>query len=248
MPSTRPFRNVCVFLLCMTRVSSLAQAEPVEHGERVPATRGALTGRAAQAEDEPSEEVRASYREVVARAVAEFEAGHFAEARALFLRAHELWPSARTFRTLGMTAFDMRMYVRALDERRRPLTAEQRAQVEALLEQTRGFVGRYRVQGVPRDATLWVDGELRPLKGAPLVLAVGEHVLTVRAPGHTELRRVLVVQGRDDETVELHLEPDAAPAREREAQTTRGGLHRLALPLTALGVGMAGFVTSGVRC
>lgn len=88
----------------------------------------------ATAPTDPPKDVQATYRGVVMHAVSEFDAGRSAEARALFLRAHELWPSARTLRTLGMTAFDLRMYPRALeelqgalDDARRPLPDDQRA-------------------------------------------------------------------------------------------------------------------------
>src|SRR6185436_3881290 len=86
--------------------------------------------------DAPPESVQAQYRDVVARAVAEFDGGRWAEARSLFLQAHALWPSARTLRTLGMTSFELRNYARALEEletslrdERRPLPDDQRRQV-----------------------------------------------------------------------------------------------------------------------
>jgi hypothetical protein len=175
-------------------------------------------------EAEPPAAVEAEYRGVVARAVAEFDLGHVAEARALFLRAHALWPSARTLRTLGMTAFELRMYPQALselqaafDDPRRPLPPEQRAQVAGLIEQARGYVGRYRLQLEPRDAELWLDGS-RVQPTETLVLGVGMHQLRARAPGYGEIRRELIVEGREDETLVLHLEltgpqPSAASAK-----------------------------------
>ena len=172
---------------------------------------------AAQSVDsDPPPAVQANYRGIVAQAVSEFDTGQIAEARALFLRAHELWPSARTLRTLGMTAFELRMYPRALeelqaalDDPRRPLPEEQRAQVQALVEQARGFVGRYRVLLSPHDAELLIDGVPYPADG--IVLAVGEYTLLARAPGYGELRRGLVVQGREDEELALSLEPATPP-------------------------------------
>jgi alkylhydroperoxidase/carboxymuconolactone decarboxylase family protein YurZ len=156
---------------------------------------------------------------VVARAVAEFDAGHLAEARALFAQAHELWPSARTLRTLGMTAFELRMYPRALEELqaalsdpRRPLPDQQRSQVASLIERTRAFVGRYRLQLSPAEAVLSVDGVVRAAGPGPLVLELGDHSLLARAQGYSELRRVLSVQGHEDEALPLMLERLAAPA------------------------------------
>jgi tetratricopeptide (TPR) repeat protein len=177
----------------------------------------------------------------VARAVAEFGAGRWAEARALFLRAHELWPSARTYRTLGMTSFELRAYARALaelqaalDDPRRPLEPAQRQEVLQLVERTRPFVGRYRVRLSPADASLLVDGAPQVLDGeGVLVLEVGSHELLARAAGHAELRRRLDVQGREDQELTLELIAQApqapaaatapAPARDQPETDEDGG-------------------------
>lgn len=50
------------------------------------------------------------YRELIAEAVAEYEARHFEEARALFRRAHAMFPNARTMRGQGMAEFELRNY------------------------------------------------------------------------------------------------------------------------------------------
>jgi hypothetical protein len=174
----------------------------------------------------PSTEVQSEYYKASASAIAEFDEGRFAESRALFLRAHELWPSARTWRTLGMTAFELRMYPQAmlelqaaLDDARRPLEPEQRAHMEDLLARSRAFVGRYRLHLTPVEATLALDNV--PTKLGPegaILVAVGEHELRVRSPGFRELRMPLRVQGREDEAHDLVLEPipnDAPPALPR---------------------------------
>ncbi|HEX5660116.1 MAG TPA: hypothetical protein VFX59_23130 [Polyangiales bacterium] len=158
-----------------------------------------------RASSDPPAATRAAYKQTTDAAIAEFEAGRFAEARALFLRAHALWPSARTLRPLGMTAFELRGYPQALvelqgslDDTRRPLEPKQRAQVVVLIERTRDFVGSYHLRVSPSTAELWLDGA--PLALEPegqLVLAVGQHELRVRAPGYQELRRTWLVQGRE---------------------------------------------------
>ena len=168
--------------------------------------------------DEPPAEVQRSYRELAARAVEEFDAGHFAEARALFLRAHALWPSARTLRTLGMTAFDLRMYPQALRElqaaladQRRPLDTAQRGQVEALIDKARDLVGEVELRLSPADAEVTVDGAAyQPEPGTALALGVGDHELVARAPGFRELHRRLQVDGRRRETLSLVLEREPA--------------------------------------
>jgi hypothetical protein len=173
---------------------------------------------AAAAAEEPPIEVQQQYRLIVEHAVVEFDAGRFAEARALFLRAHEMWPSARTFRVLGMTSFELRNYVSALRaltaalaDARRPLSDEHRREVEALIEQTRVFVGRYRLELTPATARLRVDGNAaqREIDGS-LLLGVGHHELLASADGHAPLRRQLFVEGRDDRTLVLELVPLSA--------------------------------------
>lgn len=198
-------------------------ADTVPPAAGAPSSPAAQENVAAAANFEPDAATQAEYRDVVARAITEFDLGHAAEARALFLRAHALWPSARTRRTLGMTAFELRMYPRALDELEgalddphRPLPAEQRAQVIDLIGQTKAFVGRYQLQVEPADAELLVDGTRQPIDRA-LVIGVGIHQMTVRAPGYSDLYRELVVQGREDEPLQLRLarlrpEPLAVPA------------------------------------
>jgi hypothetical protein len=216
---------------------------------------------------DPPANVQAMYRDVVTHAVAEFDAGRFAEARALFLHAHELWPSARTLRTLGMTAFELRMYPRALAELqsaladpRRALPDDQRAEVLLLIEQTHAYVGRYRVQLSPAGAELLVDGN--PAAPGVLVLALGDHVLVVRAAGHGELRRALMVQGREDEALALNLEPlnslpalpvSAAPkelpkhaAAAPRAQDSSTGAPKRTPAFVVLGVGAAAVAVGAV--
>jgi tetratricopeptide (TPR) repeat protein len=191
----------------------------------------AISADDASATSESSAALHAEYRQVVASAIAEFDAGRFAEARALFLRAHQLWPSARTWRTLGMTAFELRQYPRALvelqaalDDPRRPLDPEHQTEVRGLIDQTRAFVGRYRVSMVPPAAALQLDGaEVVPGADGTLVLALGDHALRAYAPGYHELRRVLQVQGREDEALALvltPLEPSPASARPASAPPT----------------------------
>jgi hypothetical protein len=85
--------------------------------------------------DAPRAETQA-YRSLISDAAAEYDAKHFAEARALFRRAHELEPSARTWRGIGMAAFELRDYVKSLRaleaslvDSRLPLIGSERDQV-----------------------------------------------------------------------------------------------------------------------
>lgn len=140
---------------------------------------------------------------LLVEAVAEYAAGRYAEAQALFRRASEREPSARTLRGLGMSSFELRQYVtavRALEaallETTRPLRDDQRAHVEALLERARGYVARLEVHVTPEDATLRIDGIDVELETYGSVLVEpGRHVLSVSADGY------------DGETIDLALEP-----------------------------------------
>ena len=106
----------------------------------------AIVLHAAAGQAQSSEE---QYRRMVDDAVREFSAEHWEEARALFKRAHDLSPNARTLRGMGMTAFELRMYVQAmrelngaLAEKNKPLSPDMRAAVEQLIAKAHEFVGK----------------------------------------------------------------------------------------------------------
>ncbi len=165
------------------------------------------------------------YQGKVAEAIAEYDRGNWAEARALFLQAHALHPNARTLRTLGMTAFELRDYASAareleaaLEHPQRPLDARLRAEVEALLERTRAFVGSVRVVLEPEGAALFVDDHPVQLAAdGSLVLGLGRHTLRATARGYAPAQRTLLVEGHDDRLVELRLAPEL-PAPDARVQ------------------------------
>ena len=152
---------------------------------------------------------------LIGDAVAEYDAGHFQEARALFRQAHEKSPTARTLRGIGMCSCEMRDYVEAaralaasLRETRRPLTAEQKKHAEALLNRANTFIGRFTVKFKPESASLFVDGhpaELEP--DGVLVLAFGRHTLSLRCAScaPAEKDQDVEVSGGERKTVELEL-------------------------------------------
>ncbi|MBN8616149.1 MAG: hypothetical protein J0L92_36500 [Deltaproteobacteria bacterium] len=161
-----------------------------------------------------------AYRETINAAVAEFAEGHHAEARALFRRAHAMRPNARTLRGIGMCAFELREYAEAvralsasLTDTRRPLTDEQRVQVESALERANAFVGRFEVDA-PEGALLFVDGAAAPTEleaDGTLLLTLGAHVVAARRDD-TSLGEVRVeVRGGEREPLVI--------ARERERVT-----------------------------
>ena len=154
---------------------------------------------------------------LIGDAVAEYDAGHFQEARALFRQAHEKQPTARTLRGIGMCSFELRDYVEAtralaasLREQRRPLTSEQKRHAEALLARANTFVGRFTVKVKPEGASLFVDGHPADLEpDGVLLLAFGRHQLSLRCPSCSpaEKDEDVDVSGGEKKDIELALAP-----------------------------------------
>lgn len=154
----------------------------------------------------------ATYDDAIAKAVVEFDHGNWEEARVLFRRAHDANPNARTWRSLGITAFELRRYVDAIAEfeaaladPRKPLTAKQRDEVQDLLGRAREFISVYRVRVRPDDAEVLVDGKVAALKDGKLFLDPGEHTVVVRARGYQERREDLNVSAGAQEELSLEL-------------------------------------------
>jgi hypothetical protein len=151
------------------------------------------------------------YRALVTEALAEFDSGHFAEARALFLHAHALNPSARTLRGLGLSSFELREYrasieylEQALASQVNPLQGELRTGTEQILRRAYGFVGRFTPRLEPTHARLRVDGV--PLGSLPSVLLeIGMHVVTAEAQGYLSETRNLQVMGGEDTVLMMSL-------------------------------------------
>jgi hypothetical protein len=156
----------------------------------------------------------AEYRELIRKALEEYELGNWAEAKLFFSDAHRLFPNARTLRGLGLVAYSLRDYVSATDQLAqslssnvRPLTKELRGSTQQILEQSRRFEARLSVAVVPRDATLRVDDE-PPVKDASGKVRVnpGLRELIVSRQGYrSETRRVSLDAGAERPiTIELN--------------------------------------------
>ncbi len=211
------------------------------------------------------------YDSFLAQAVQAYEVGRFAEARSLFRRAHEIQPTARTMRTIGMCSFNLGDYIDALqnldgslNETRKPLSAEQRTHVAELITRSQVHVGRFRVRVSPSEAVLSVDGRAPPrLKNGELLLEPGRHELVAEADGYQPSRSTLRVEGGDGTTLEIRLEPLpagsapvaaasvpirelASPASSAAAPAESGSSAQAVLGYVALGLGGAALVTFGV--
>lgn len=172
---------------------------------------------------EPGEETSSSpeLRAVLEEAVVEYDAGRYPEALALLRRAHELEPTARTLRGIGMAAFETRQYVlavralrEALSSTARPLTGAQRADAEALLARALRFVARVRIELEPRDATLRVDGaRVEPEPDGSLLLDPGPRVLTAQHPQRASRTLEVRIEPGVGQDLALTLEPIATELR-----------------------------------
>jgi tetratricopeptide (TPR) repeat protein len=216
---------------------------------------------------QPSSAARAdsSYDALVLKGIAEYERGNWIEANAFFTRAHALQPNARTLRSLGMVAYELRTYVEAigyfqaaLQHQQRPLTAEMRSQIDNMLREAEGFIARIRLDVEPATAKLSVDGQAPTFDpDQRLMLDAGQHEIVVTADGFESLTRELVARPGDRSQFRWRLAPvesqqavsEAAVATLNADQATDSssfwdrfdGQQKL-----ALGVGAAGVVTLGV--
>ncbi|MFO0682699.1 MAG: hypothetical protein U0234_11635 [Sandaracinus sp.] len=187
-----------LFSLFVGAAPRAAAQESTESASSGPSA-GAIESAPEDGVAEPSPAVRA----LLVEAVAEYDAGRYAEAQALFRRANELAPSGRTLRGLGMASFELRQYVAAvhaleasLAATERPLTESQRAHVEELLARARAFVSRVEVQLEPADATLRIDGQIPTAEpDASVLVDPGRHVV------------VIAREGYESETLDLVLAP-----------------------------------------
>lgn len=179
-----------------------------------------------------------NYKTLIEQALLEFRHKNWPEARILFKRAHEISPSARTLRGMGVVSYEMRDYVQAvrdlsaaLSDARQPLSNDQRTEAETLLSRARTFVAVYSVRVDPETATLALDGSplLRESDGS-VILSFGEHTLTGSLDGYEPARTQVSVQGGERGEVTLTLVPQfvepkavaaaAEPSEPSETQPT----------------------------
>ncbi|MCB9636801.1 MAG: hypothetical protein H6721_32220 [Sandaracinus sp.] len=190
-------------------------------------------------------------RTLTREAVSEFDRGNYAEARALFLEAHDDQPSARLLRGAGMASFELREYVvayrqlrQALDEERRALTPRQRRETEDLLARTESFLGRFRLRIEPSDAEVTIDLRAPQLEeDGTILLSVGDHTIAARAEGFVPVDRRFSVRGGELEDLTVLLsrdEPENAdalvsPTPPPPPVETPHGLDRLGIGLVSAG-------------
>lgn len=196
----------------------------------------------------------AGYRETVEQALSEYAAKNYEEASSLFARAHKLYPNARTLRGQGMAAFELRRYEEsigflegALSAREKGLEGQLQSDTEALLARAQSFVARLEVELSPESATLAIDG--KPVSYAPrspLLLGLGEHVVSAEAQGYRPERKNLRVRGGEVLHIDLKLSESAVDvASERRPDQPRR-LVKSPWLWTAVGAVVVGAAVAGV--
>jgi hypothetical protein len=166
------------------------------------------------------------YESIVAEAVAEFQRQNWIEARALFKRAHEIRPNARTLRGAGIAAFEAKLYVdayqdltAALASKVKPLTTSQRTDAQRILARTGTFIARVRLSVTPSEAEVTIDGKPGVMEDGAVLLDPGVHDLVARAPGYESASQRLDAEPGDKREIQIELrssqEADSAapPAR-----------------------------------
>ncbi len=176
---------------------------------------------AAAAEESTTSDADARYRSTLKDALAEYDAGHFEEARVLFRRAHEINPNARTLRGIGMASFELRDYVAAvrtlsaaLVETRKALNVEQRTHAQGLLERSRMYVDIYTLKISPADARVLIDGRVPDTEpDGTVILGFGAHNLEASKSGYVLRTLGVNVRGgeRKELAVTLERKPGAQP-------------------------------------
>lgn len=164
------------------------------------------------------------YESLIAKAVTEFNLGHWGEAKAFFMRAHELHPNARTLRSLGLTSYELRLYVDAigyfrdaLRSEEQPLTPQLREHVQQQLAEARSFVTRVQLTVEPDNAVVRVDGQ-QPVyeEDGTLLLDPGLHELAAHAADYESQVRTVTAHGAELIEIALSLGPLPSPGYEPE--------------------------------
>ncbi|MEY4577294.1 MAG: hypothetical protein RL701_1997 [Pseudomonadota bacterium] len=153
----------------------------------------------------------------------EFGLGNYPEARARFLEAERVYPTASIARALGMVEYEMRHYQLAIDYLARalisdvhPLLADERTEVEHLVERARGYLAHYLILTQPTQTHLSLDGVPVHLgSDHSLTIQIGDHVLEAHADDYWPLKRQLHVMDQSNQIIDLRLQ--AVPKTQQES-------------------------------
>jgi hypothetical protein len=130
--------------------------------------------------------------------------GNYGGALAEFEEAYRLKPGAGSLQNVALSQKGLFRYAEAaasleqlLARHAGELSEGERKAVDDALAELRGLIASIKLRVQPKTARILLDG--RPLQpsdlAAPIVLNVGEHALSIDAPGYAPERRVLRVAG-----------------------------------------------------
>lgn len=191
------------------------------------------------------------FADTVREGLSEFEAGEWAEARTLFLRAHEIRPSAEALRMAGNASYENREYVLSVELLEQALAAEEGAlradrvpMAQEALEAASRFVTRLTIQ-TRHDVLI----DQRTIEAnEEVVLVRGPHELEVNGVGFETQRRHLNLHTAQ-ETVEVTLQVSVGDLQAVEdtpavdEERSRTGLW---VTLGIIGVAIAGGVVAAI--
>ncbi len=182
-------------------------------------------------EEDAGDPEDAAYWALIDEAIAHSSAARYQEALALFQRAHDLRPSARTLRGIGLMRFQLADYTGAIDalrqaavDARRPLDEAGRAEVQATLERALGFVARIELVLSPEAATVTDDGRSLVAHEGAALFNPGRHQVTVEHEGYQPRTLTWVFEGGERRRIEVALDPVAAPRPPEPPPATEGGV------------------------
>jgi hypothetical protein len=195
--------------------------------------------------------VEGQYADAIRNALVEMSGGNYAEARALFMKAHTLLPSARTERGLGTVEFELRNYSvsvmhfrAALASAVRPLDEAMRAEVAKALLRAESYTGTLQLTLDPPGGTLKLDGQRIALPAdGTLRIDLGIHDLQYQLPGRRSVLERIEVHGGEHSELRIALgEPGPAGAVAGDDRRSRsdGGLLSRWWFWTAAGVVVVG--------
>lgn len=229
----------CAWLLAVSAGAAQPATAPAPAAEPAPAP----------AQASPVSSVEGQYADAIRNALVEMSGGNYAEARALFLKAHALQPSARTERGLGTVEFELRRYSVAVMHFRaalasavRPLDDAMRSEVAKALLRAESYTGTLQLTLDPPGGTLKLDGQRIALPGDGMLrLDLGIHDLQYQLPGRRSVLERIEVHGGEHSELRIAVGepgPDGAVAGDRSRSD--GGLLSRWWFWTAAGVVVVG--------
>jgi hypothetical protein len=145
-----------------------------------------------------------------------FAVENYSAALSAFLKSYEILPNPNVLFNIGMcqrALFDFAASIETLREylekKGESVPADEREQIDKILADMEGSVGRLQIIVSEEGAAVTIDSgkpELSPLAG-PVILNPGEHVVEVEKEGFVGRKQTVTLKEGGKETLEIELEP-----------------------------------------